>query len=457
MKKNKLWISCLVLLTACNNSEYDLENLVPQEYHKILYITESGKKNITLYETGEDNVFNFVLYKGGSDPSQTASAQIKVMTQEQVDEEYSKPEAVTYKCLSTDCFQFSESDINFIPDERDKQISILMNPAKVKALIDTDPSAKWVLPVQVCSSTDSINAEKDQLFIQLDKVLPATVGFTSVEPKAREYAYGLFTTIEEEMEISFITENQWDITCTLVSEDADYVAEYNSQNGTSYEMMPEGCYTIPESVVLSPGQQTVNIKAVIDGTKLTYNKTYMLPIRLEGVSKFEIDNDKQVYPLLISIGLPELNRTGWTITTDSEETEGEKSNGLATLVLDGDFSTYWHSTWKTGSANASKTTLPYTLIIDTQTLNNFTHVGLSQRFGSQKDTKGGKIYASQDNSEWTECGSFELKKADGIQEFELTPNTQGRYLKIVIESSYRGQSANLSEIYIYGLAVENAE
>jgi hypothetical protein len=48
-----------MLLSACNNSKYDLENLVPQEYHKILYVNNSGKQEMTLYDTGEDYTYTF--------------------------------------------------------------------------------------------------------------------------------------------------------------------------------------------------------------------------------------------------------------------------------------------------------------------------------------------------------------------------------------------------------------
>ena len=39
MKVNYIGIACLavLLLTACDESKYELENLVPEEYHKVLY------------------------------------------------------------------------------------------------------------------------------------------------------------------------------------------------------------------------------------------------------------------------------------------------------------------------------------------------------------------------------------------------------------------------------------
>ena len=74
MKVNYIGIACLavLLLTACDESKYELENLVPEEYHKVLYINKSGTQELTLYNTGELNTYALSFYKGGSDPSVTA-------------------------------------------------------------------------------------------------------------------------------------------------------------------------------------------------------------------------------------------------------------------------------------------------------------------------------------------------------------------------------------------------
>ena len=93
MRKNIIYLAgCLMLLSACNNSKYDLENLVPQEYHKILYVNNSGKQEMTLYDTGEDYTYTLSVIKTGSDPTLTANAQINVLSQEEVDQLYSNPE-----------------------------------------------------------------------------------------------------------------------------------------------------------------------------------------------------------------------------------------------------------------------------------------------------------------------------------------------------------------------------
>ena len=44
MKVNYIGIACLavLLLTACDESKYELENLVPEEYHKVLPVRRSS-------------------------------------------------------------------------------------------------------------------------------------------------------------------------------------------------------------------------------------------------------------------------------------------------------------------------------------------------------------------------------------------------------------------------------
>ena len=68
----------LVLLGACSESKYDLDQLVPEEYHRIMYVNNSGKQEVTLYDTDEDNKYTFSVIKSGSDPSLTASVKVKL-------------------------------------------------------------------------------------------------------------------------------------------------------------------------------------------------------------------------------------------------------------------------------------------------------------------------------------------------------------------------------------------
>ena len=95
--KTILLTGSLIVLGACGDSKYDLDKLVPEVYHKILYVNNSGKQSLTLYDTEDDNKYTFSVIKSGSDPYQAASVTVNVMTQAELDKEYSEPEGINYQ------------------------------------------------------------------------------------------------------------------------------------------------------------------------------------------------------------------------------------------------------------------------------------------------------------------------------------------------------------------------
>lgn len=448
--KNIIYLAgCLMLLGACNNSKYDLENLVPQEYHKILYINNSGKQEMTLYDTGEDYFYTMSIVKSGSDPTQAANVKINVLGQEEIDRLYSIPEGVDYKVLSEGSFSLETSDLSFSSEERLKSVNISVNSAKVKALVENYPDAEWVLPLKVTSLTDSINSEKNELFLQIRLSVP-TVGFTNLEDKIKTFELGeIPSTIREELEIGLSTENRWDISCEI-QEDVNLIGTYNSEYGTSFQMMPEGSYSFSKSLLLPNGTTTSKLDVTIDGSKFTALGDYMLPIRIKDVSRYAVSADNDVYWIKIRIRMvtEELDRTGWTATADSEETDG--ADETANKVLDGDLSTHWHSYWS-NIDSSQKADLPYEIIIDTKQTYAFSQIGMIQRSGGvYMDTKSGEFYISSDGTNWGEpVGNFTMQQNMDRQMFSVMPKN-GRYVKIKILSSYRDSFCSLSEIYIYG-------
>ena len=114
----------LVLLAACSESKYDIDQLVPEEYHKILYVNNSGKQEVTLYDTDADNLYTLSVIKSGSDPSLTAAANILVLTQVELDAKYSEPEAVNYRLIGADAYSLAASSIDFSSADRYKLVTI---------------------------------------------------------------------------------------------------------------------------------------------------------------------------------------------------------------------------------------------------------------------------------------------------------------------------------------------
>lgn len=429
------------LLCSCNEDKYDLENIVPKEYNKILYINNSGKQEVTLYNTNEDNVYSLSVFKAGSDPTLSASVNINVLTDDELYNRYSSPEGINYKIINSNSYSLEATHIDFMSADRYKNIQISLNPQKVKASMESDPTATWVLPLHVTSDTDSINAEKNELLLCIKDVIIPTLGFLHSTVDLKSYDYHSISTITENVPISLDTENKWDIEC-LLEPDLEFIGEYNMANNSLYRSLPAGTYSFSESMNFPLGTKNVELKVTINADNLEPGD-YMLPIRIKSVSMFEVSSTHAIYPLAIRIMGSKLDRTGWTAEASTEEPR-EAGGGMAKNAIDDNPATYWHSQWRGASP------FPYKLIVDTNQDHTFTQIGLTQRGNGYTDTKAGKFYVSSNKEQWTEVGRFTMQQTSEIQIFGITP-TQGRYFKIEMESSYRDTNCSLSEVYAYGL------
>lgn len=444
IRNTLLLAGSLLLLGACDESKYDLDSLVPEQYHKILYVNNSGKQEVTLYDTGESYAYTFSIFKSGSEPSLTVSADIYVLTQEELDNEYSDPEAVNYKLIGTDCYSIESTHLDFSATDRYKPVTVSLDPENIKSMITANPDAVWVLPLQVVSENDSVNSEKNELFLQITGVITPSFGFESSAVSVKEYSYG--SAVTEKVALGLDTENSWEINCEFAVDDA-YRTAYNTKNKTIFQALPDGSYSFQDQMTLSPGTTNTELAVTINTDQLEPGD-YMLPIRIESVSIFGISSTNDVYPLTIRILGPLLDRTSWTIEANTQEPSGEGSgNGVPSCALDGDLSTYWHSSWQSGTH-----ALPHELIIDTKESYTFTQFGLVQRqHDSYMDAGTGVFYVSDDKVNWTEVGTFTMKKIHATQNFTLETPVQGRYFKVQITQSNRDLNTSLAEIYAYGL------
>lgn len=447
MKKTiylSLLAGCLISLGACEGSEYDLENQIPEKFHKILYLDISGKQEVTLYNTEEDNTYLFSVIKAGSDPTLGATANITILSQEEVDRQYSDLESVNYKVISPNAYSLDQTQLDFSAEDSYKLVNLSLKPREIMAAMESNPSAIWVLPLYISSENDSINANKNQLFLQLKEVIMPTIGFKDSYINIKAYTYGLISTISEKIPWKLDTNNKWDIECSFVV-DNEYISQYNNANGTNFQQLPESTYSFANSITLPNGTTETNLNIEVKGGQLKPGD-YMLPIKINSVSRFEISSTKALYPLAIRIMGTQLDRTGWTAEANTEELVGEVQNnsGPVECLLDGNLQTFWHSQWQNGSHE-----LPHEVIIDTQKEYTFTQFAMVQREGSNY-VKAGEFLVSSDKEHWTTVGNFSLKQESGSQVFGIIP-TKGRYVKILITESYHGNDSALAEVYAYGL------
>ena len=449
MKKTiylSLLAGCLATLSACDGPEYEVDNLFPEQYHKILYASKSGKQIVTLYDVEEPDTYTFSVVKSGSDPILTAGADIHVMTQEEIDSKYSSTEGVNYKILGTNAYSIDVDHVDFNSDDKYKLVNITLNPQVVKAAIENSTNISWILPLKVSSQTDSVNVNKNELILQFPTVLTPTIGFDKAGIDLTEYAYGRVPSIEKA--VPFLLDanvNRWEIGCQFgISE--DYIDTYNQANGTYFQILPEGTYSFTDRIPLIKPDRQANQTVKVNGGNLPPGD-FMLPLGIKEVSQFIISPTKGVYAMALRITAPMLDRTGWTIEANTEELTGELGNhnsGPVDRLLDGKEESFWHSAWKTSS-----TPLPHELIIDTKEEYNFTQIRLvhRQQFAY---VKSGEFYISSDKVNWEKVGNFTMPNTLGSAQTFGIKSTKGKYIKIKIISSNNGTNSALAEVYVYG-------
>jgi hypothetical protein len=446
MKKNILLVRLTLILVSMGflSCSENIDNNLPDNKVYIVHGGEQGAST-TLYETGVKDTLDLHLYRSGKYGT-AATASVRVLSQSEVDEynatygtNYVAMPASVYSMLSTDV-KYSDAD-----EDVDRSVQIEFDPTAVRTITNANPETKYAVPVQIDGSNVDFNTPKNTAFVlptvKDPLVYMGLTGFQSYTYKPTDNVQ----LIAVEFPINVDFKNYWDITCTIGSTQAA-LDEYNTAEGTFYSLLPAESYTLDNHVVIKKREKKTVAYLNVDGAKLSYGN-YVLPVVLESASKFAVDATQDTYLIGVFIEAPILNKTDWTVTANS--VAFNESIGSANALIDGNPSTYWHSRY--GSKGEGVTNrLPYELVIDMKTNKSITQIDLQQRVESPfKDTKLFKVYISSDNSTWTLIGSYEAKQVEGMQPFGLL-KSQGRYVKIVIETSYRVQNASLAEIDIHG-------
>ncbi|MGZ0148025.1 endo-alpha-N-acetylgalactosaminidase family protein [Kribbella sp. WER1] len=134
------------------------------------------------------------------------------------------------------------------------------------------------------------------------------------------------------------------------------------------------------------------------------------------------------------------------VDVDSEDVA---TGGAATMALDGNPSTIWHSAWSQVSTPAG---FPHYLTLDlgsTYQVNGFTY--LPRQSGTNGMFKGYELYVSADGQDWgTPVATGEFPNSTAVQRLDFTPKP-GRYVKFVGTSSLNGAVfGSAAELNVYG-------
>ncbi|MEV4263697.1 endo-alpha-N-acetylgalactosaminidase family protein [Kribbella sp. NPDC049584] len=131
------------------------------------------------------------------------------------------------------------------------------------------------------------------------------------------------------------------------------------------------------------------------------------------------------------------------------DSEDVATGGAATMAIDGNPSTIWHSAWSEVPTPAG---FPHHITLDlgsTYTVNGFSY--LPRQSGTNGMFKGYELYVSPDGQDWgTPVATGEFPNSTAVQRLNFTPRP-GRYVKLVGTSSLNGAVfGSAAELNVYG-------
>lgn len=239
-----------------------------------------------------------------------------------------------------------------------------------------------------------------------------------------------------------------------LSASPEMVETYNMLHNTVYEVLPEGCYTVSETVKIAAGASestpatiTVNAKdAVKPFTE------YLLPVSIvsaEGINC--ADCCQTVYFLyrgsMDASQMELLDRSAWTVLEASSEEPREGDwghSGLKEACIDGDLNSFWGTDWATSHPQP-----PHWIVIDLGASTHIQGVAIQAREEGYDGPKTMYLEVSDNGTDWTNVGDFKDIPAAGQFRFFLPEAADGRFVKLTITSVNGGPHVTVSEFYLF--------
>jgi hypothetical protein len=81
-----------------------------------------------------------------------------------------------------------------------------------------------------------------------------------------------------------------DITVTLGINEAA-LSQYNTEQHTTYDLIPTTLYTLPTQVTIPKGQRTATVDLKVKSNQFDFSKSYVLPVQIKSVSTGEISGN----------------------------------------------------------------------------------------------------------------------------------------------------------------------
>lgn len=236
--------------------------------------------------------------------------------------------------------------------------------------------------------------------------------------------------------------------------DPEKVDAYNQTHNTDYMPLPEGSYSVTESVIMPEGTNesepiyiTVNAKGKIEPFK-----EYLFPVSITGAEGIDCSDCCQTVYFLYrgsidASSMTLLDRSAWTVLDASSEEPREGDwghSGLKEACIDDDLNTFWGTDWATSHPQP-----PHWIIVDLGGITHIQGVAVQAREEGYDGPKTMYLEVSNNSSDWTMAGEFKDIPAAGQFRSFLPEAIEGRYVRLTITSVNGGPHVTVSEFNLF--------
>lgn len=455
----------MLSLAACDNSDYELDNLIPDKYKRVVCIQNEQRTDLELFDVGFELDTEITVLRSGGDPSLEAATSLVAMTQDELSE--FNPE---YKLLDPSLYTIA-SKINFAPNERYKIVSLAFSSEAIKEMKENCNDGTYYAALKLQQEGETTVDTDKYYILRRIVVKDATIDFglssgvVNMNPEKSSFTVSLpFNNTAFDI--------AWDLEVENVFNDTEESTELGNQLAAKYARkgMPLEAFATTDAA-MAPGVNSLTYSiSMPEGTpygvywlkvKLSNPTLNEAPIAtttgedVEAVIRYEYMPDVTVSGLLTALNgsATALDRTGWVFQPESCQ-----NGNPASYTLDGDLGNFWENRWSDGYGPTSS--LPFNAVLDMGSKQKINILEPWRRSGGYvTDTRTIEIYAAEtvdySNRESIQYGDLTYI---GTVEFGNTSNTrQGqlfaldpvetRYLIMRFTGSNRnGSCISLAEI-----------
>lgn len=453
-------------LAACDNSDYELDNLIPDKYKRVVCIQNDQKADLELFDVGFELDTEITILRSGGDPSLSASTKLVTMSQDELSEFN-----LDYQLLDPSLYTV-DSKLEFAPNERYKTVALSFTSEAIKEMKENynDGTYYAALKLQQDGET-SVDTDKYYILRRI-VVRDATINFgigngvTNMTPSNSTFTVSLpFNNTAFDI--------AWDLEIENVFNDSEESTELGNTLPAKYARkgMPLEAFVNSDAKSLAPNENSLTYEISLpEGTpygvywlkvKLSNPTLNEAPIatttgeNVEAVIRYEYMPDVTVSGFLTALdgSATALDRTGWVYCPESCQ-----NGNPASYTLDGDLGNFWENRWSDGYGPTSS--LPFNAVLDMSSKQKINILEPWRRAGDYvTDTRTIEIYAAEtvdysnresiQYGDLTYIGTVEFGNTSNRKQgqlFALDP-AETRYLIMRFTGSNRnGSCISLAEI-----------